>query len=81
MATFMLVPGAGDVGWYWHLLEAELLERDHDVVAPDLPSEDDPAGLGEYADTVVEAIGDRGDLVVAAQPYGGFLATSSQDAL
>jgi hypothetical protein len=31
-------PWRRDVGWYWHLLEAELLERGHDVVAPDLPS-------------------------------------------
>jgi hypothetical protein len=25
MATFVLIHGAGDVGWYWHLVEAELL--------------------------------------------------------
>jgi hypothetical protein len=55
------------VGWYWHLVEAELRERGHDVVAPDLPCDDRSAGLTEYADTVVEAIGDRTDLVVAAQ--------------
>ena len=24
MATFALIHGAGDVGWYWHLVEAEL---------------------------------------------------------
>ena len=61
-------------GWYWHLLEAELRRRGHDVVAPDLPSEDDSAGLPEYADTVVDAIGDRADLVVVAQSFGGFTA-------
>jgi hypothetical protein len=27
MATFALIHGAGDVGWYWHLVEAELGER------------------------------------------------------
>src|SRR6266508_2989154 len=27
MATFVLIPGAGDVGWYWHLVEAELRSR------------------------------------------------------
>ena len=32
------------------------------------------AGLTEYADTVVEAIGDRTDLVVAAQSFGAFTA-------
>jgi pimeloyl-ACP methyl ester carboxylesterase len=74
MATFVLIHGAGDVGWYWHLVEAELRERGHDVVAPDLPCDDQSAGLTEYADTVVEAIADRTDLVVAAQSFGAFTA-------
>jgi pimeloyl-ACP methyl ester carboxylesterase len=72
--TFVLIHGAGDVGWYWHLVEAELRRRGHDAVAPDLPCEDDAAGLPEYADAVVEAIGDRTDLVVVAQSLGGFTA-------
>lgn len=46
----------------------------HDVVAVDLPCDDDSAGLLEYADTVTEAIGDRTDLVVVAQSFGGFTA-------
>ena len=74
MATFALIHGGGDVGWYWHLVEAELRERGHEVVAPDLPCDDDSADLRDYADTVVDAIGDRGDLVVVAQSYGGFTA-------
>lgn len=74
MATYVLIHGAGDVGWYWHLVEAELRSRGHDVVAPDLPCEDDAAGLAEYADTVVAAIGDPRDLVVVAQSFGGFTA-------
>ena len=41
---------------------------------PDLPCEDDAAGLPEYADTVVDAIGDRQDLVVVGQSLGGFTA-------
>ena len=53
MATFAFIHGAADVGWYWHLLEAELQARGHDTVAPDLPCDDDTAGLNEYADTVV----------------------------
>jgi hypothetical protein len=24
MSTFVFIHGAGDVGWYWHLVEAEL---------------------------------------------------------
>ena len=74
MATFVLIHGAGDVGWYWHLVEAELRNRSHEVVAPDLPCDDDSAGLPEYADTVIEAIGDRTDLIVVAQSFGGFTA-------
>jgi hypothetical protein len=31
MATFVLVHGAGDVGWHWHLLEAELRDQGHDA--------------------------------------------------
>jgi alpha/beta hydrolase family protein len=49
MATYVLIHGAGAVGWYWHLVEAELRARGHDVVAPDLPCEDDSAGLPELA--------------------------------
>jgi pimeloyl-ACP methyl ester carboxylesterase len=74
MSTFVLLHGAGDVGWYWHLVEAELRRRGHDAVAPDLPCDDDAAGLPEYADAVVEAIEDRTDLVVVAQSLGGFTA-------
>ena len=74
MATYVLIHGAGDVGWYWHLVEAELRTRGHDVVAPDLPCEDDSAGLPEYADAVIAAIGERTDLVVVAQSFGGFTA-------
>jgi pimeloyl-ACP methyl ester carboxylesterase len=81
MATFALIHGGGDVGWYWHLVERELRKRGHDVVAPDLPCDDDTAGLRDYADTVVEAIGDRRDLVVVGQSFGGFTAAQVADRL
>jgi pimeloyl-ACP methyl ester carboxylesterase len=74
MATFVLIHGAADTAWYWHLLEPELRERGHDVVTMDLPCDDDSAGLAEYTDTVVDAIGDRRDLVLVAQSFGGFTA-------
>ena len=77
MATFVLIPGAGSDGWYWHLVEPELRRRGHDVVAVDLPCEDDSAGLLDYVDTVVDAIGDRRDndeLVLVAQSMGGLTA-------
>jgi pimeloyl-ACP methyl ester carboxylesterase len=77
MATYVLIHGAASDSWYWHLVVPRLRARGHDVVAPDLPSDDDSAGLSEYTDAVVAAIGgraDRGDLVVVAQSLGGFTA-------
>ena len=73
-ATYVFIHGAGDVGWYWHLVEAELRKRGHDTVAPDLPVEDDAAGLTDYADVVIDAIGERDDLIVVAQSFGGYVA-------
>jgi pimeloyl-ACP methyl ester carboxylesterase len=81
MATFVLIHGAGDVGWYWHLVGRELHQRGHEAVAPDLPCDDDSAGLGEYVDTVIDAIGDRRDLVVVGQSFGGFTAPLVADRL
>jgi pimeloyl-ACP methyl ester carboxylesterase len=74
MATFALIHGAGDVGWYWHLVERELRQRGHDVVAPDLPCDDDTATLRDYAEIVVDAIGDCRNIVVVSQSYGAFTA-------
>lgn len=75
MATFVLIHGAADVAWYWHLVDAELRKRGHGVVAVDLPCDDDSAGLSEYTDAVVDAIpGDRTDLVVVGQSLGGLTA-------
>ena len=74
MSTFALIHGAGDVGRYWHLVEDELRARGHGAVAPDLPADDDSLGLDDYADAVIEAIGDRRDLVVVGQSFGAFTA-------
>src|SRR5438552_7289681 len=74
MATYVLIHGAGSDSWYWHLVVPDLQARGHDVVAVDLPCDDDAAGLAEYTDTVVDAIGDRTDLILVAQSMGGFTA-------
>lgn len=81
MATFVLIHAAGDVGWYWHLVEPVLRKHGHDVVAPDLPCDDDAATLLDYADTVVEAVGDRRHLIVVGHSYGGFTAPLVADRL
>jgi Alpha/beta hydrolase family len=72
--TFAFIHGAGDVGWYWHLIERDLRAHGHVTVAPDLPIENDQAGLGDYAQVVVDAIGGRSDAVVVAQSFGGYVA-------
>jgi pimeloyl-ACP methyl ester carboxylesterase len=73
-ASYVLIHGAGDVGWYWHLVEADLRARGHDVVAMDLPVEDDGAGLSAYADVVVHAVGQRDNLIVVGQSFAGYVA-------
>lgn len=71
---FVLVPGAGGAAWYWHRVVAELRARGHEAVAVDLPGADESSGLPQYADAVVEAIGDHPDAVLVAQSMGGFTA-------
>ena len=72
--TFVLVPGAGGAAWYWHRVVAELERRGRESIAVDLPAADESAGLAEYTDVVVEAIGDRRPIVLVAQSFGGFTA-------
>ncbi len=44
------------------------------MVAPDLPADDNSLELEDYADAVTAAVGDRRDLVVVGQSFGGFTA-------
>jgi pimeloyl-ACP methyl ester carboxylesterase len=69
-----LIHGASSDSWYWHLVTPQLEALGHVVVAPDLPSDDDAAGLDTYTDVVVDAIGDLTDLIVVGQSLGGFTA-------
>ena len=64
VSTFALIHGGGGSAWDWHLVVPELRERGHDAVAVDLPTEDPAAGWWDYADAVVEAIGERDKVVV-----------------
>jgi pimeloyl-ACP methyl ester carboxylesterase len=73
MASFVLIPGAGGVAWYWHRVVPLLREAGHEAIAVDLPGDDEHAGLAAYADRVVEAIGARHPVLVA-QSLGGFTA-------
>jgi len=75
MATFVLIHGAGDAGWYWHLVEAELQARGHQTSAPDLPCDNDTASLDDYVDTVAGVVAGQPDPVLVGQSYGAFTAT------
>ena len=87
MATFVLLHGGGDSGWYWHLVEPELRRHGHDVVAPDLPADDGWGRLEDFVDSVLAAVetsvGDAPErpLVVAGHSFGGFTAPLVADRL
>ena len=88
--TFVLIHGAADVGWSWHLVAEELRAHGHEVIAPDLPCDDESAELPEFADAVETAVGAspgevspgiRRDLVVVGHSFGGFTAPLIADRL
>ena len=72
--TFVLVPGAGGVAWYWHRVVPLLRAAGHEAIAVDLPGDDPHAGLPEYARLVAAAIDGRPDVELVAQSLGGFTA-------
>lgn len=74
--TFVLVPGAGGEAWYWHLLAPLLEARGHEALAIGLPAADESAGLAQYAEVVIQAIGERPpeSLILVAQSLAGFTA-------
>ena len=72
--TLALIHGGGGRAWDWHLVAPALREHGHDAIAVDLPIEDEAADWQEYVDVVVQAIGDRRDVVVVGHSLGGFTA-------
>lgn len=74
MTTFVLIPGAGGEAWYWHRVVPLLQRAGHEVLAIDLPGDDESAGLHAYADLVVDAIGARTGVTLVAHSLGGFTA-------
>lgn len=72
--VYVFIPGAASDSWYWHLVADELRARGHRTATPDLPCDDDAAGLSEYADAVVAALDDHADTVLVAHSFGGFTA-------
>lgn len=74
MTTFLLIPGAGGVAWFWHRVVPRLRDAGHEAIALDLPGDDPGAGLSAYVETALTAAGGADDLVVVAQSMGGFTA-------
>ena len=72
--TFVLIPGAGGTAWYWHRVVPLLRRAGHEAIAVDLPGDDPAAGLPEYTQLVIGAIGERGNVALVAQSLGGFTA-------
>jgi pimeloyl-ACP methyl ester carboxylesterase len=73
-STFVLVPGAGGDAFYWYRVVPLLHAAGHEAVAVDLPAGQDGAGLAEYADAIVRAMGDARDVVLVAQSMGAYSA-------
>jgi hypothetical protein len=74
VATFVLIHGAGDAGWYWHLTEAETARRraPHQRAGPALRQrrgEPERLRLHRYR------CDGRQDPVIAGQSHGAFTAT------
>jgi pimeloyl-ACP methyl ester carboxylesterase len=74
MSTFVLIPGAGGVAWYWHRVVALLEAAGQEAISVDLPGDDERAGLATYAERVVDAIAARTEIALVAQSLGGFTA-------
>jgi pimeloyl-ACP methyl ester carboxylesterase len=73
-ASFVLIPGAGGMAWYWHRVARLLEQARHEPIVIDLPGDDASASFCDYADIVVRAIGRRENVVLVAGSLGGFTA-------
>src|SRR4051812_42068006 len=74
MSTFLLIPGAGGLSWYWHPVAERLREAGQQAIALELPADDPHAGLSAYVEIALAAADGHGDVVVAAQSLGAFTA-------
>lgn len=79
--TVVLVPGAGGVASFWHLVQGALTDRGIHSVAVDLPGDDAGAGLLAYVDLIIESAEGFEDVVLVGQSLGGFSASWAADRL
>lgn len=75
MATYVLIHGSSANSHYWYLVAPQLAAAGHEVITPDLPTNDASADFSDYADAVVKAIGDhKDDVILVAQSMGAYTA-------
>jgi pimeloyl-ACP methyl ester carboxylesterase len=79
LTLFAQLHGGLHYGSCWDAVTAELARRGHRVVAPDLPVDDDLAGVLKWAQVAIDAIerkvdGASEDVVVAAHSISGLCA-------
>jgi hypothetical protein len=75
-ASFVLIPGAGGMAWYWHQVSSLLQHAGHEAVAVELPGDDENVGLHDYAEIVGRAIGERSNVILVACRRGVICAVS-----
>src|SRR5579859_4000939 len=73
MTTFVLIPGAGGVAWYWHRVVPLLRAAGPEAIAIELPGDDPESGPAQYAQIIRAAIKSE-DVVLVAMSLGGFTA-------
>ena len=72
VTTYALVHGAWHGAWCWEKVTPLLQQAGHDVVAPELPSDDGSADFDTYADVMCSALqGCDDDVVVVGHSLGG----------
>jgi pimeloyl-ACP methyl ester carboxylesterase len=74
VAHFLLLHGACHGGWCFDELAVRLRAAGHAVTAPDLPCDDIDAGLAEYQQAAIAALGEPpDDLVVVGHSLGALV--------
>ncbi|MGP9488064.1 alpha/beta fold hydrolase [Glutamicibacter sp. AOP5-A2-7] len=74
LAAFVLIHGGGSSAWDWHLVRPLLEMSGHEVIAVDLPIEDENALLQDYVQAVAAVVGDAQHTIVVGHSLGGFTA-------
>ena len=72
--SYILIPGAGGMAWYWHRVLPLLEHSQREAITVDLPGDDESAGLDRYAEIVLREIGQRTNVTLVAQSLGAFTA-------